>query len=62
MQHSHDVVQVVGDALDSIRPCELKHEIGTATFAVNRRNNKEADVPKLLAAGTRPGSSSTACS
>ena len=45
-------VHVVGEALNSLAPARLAHGEGTATFAVNRRNNKEAEVPALLAAGT----------
>ncbi|MBL8850432.1 MAG: neutral/alkaline non-lysosomal ceramidase N-terminal domain-containing protein, partial [Planctomycetaceae bacterium] len=45
-------VQLVGEALADLRPAMLQQGNGHCTFAVNRRNNREADVPALLAAGT----------
>ena len=45
-------VALVGEALADLRPARLQMGSGQATFAVNRRNNKEADVPELLAKGT----------
>jgi hypothetical protein len=45
-------VTLVGAALDNRAPASLQSGAGTATFAVNRRNNKEAEVPQLLAQGT----------
>lgn len=45
-------VELVGDALQDLRPAKLQQGKGTCSFAVNRRNNREADVPALLAAGT----------
>jgi hypothetical protein len=50
-----NLVAVVGDALRQVTPAQLSWGIGQATFAVNRRNNKEADVPKLRAAGKLKG-------
>jgi neutral ceramidase len=41
------LVGVVGDALKTLAPAQLSWANGTTTFAVNRRNNKEADVLKL---------------
>jgi hypothetical protein len=49
------LVTVVGEALRQVAPARLSWGIGRATFAVNRRNNKEADVPKLKAAGQLKG-------
>jgi len=46
------VVQAVGEALDNLRPAQLLAGEGKCTFAVNRRENSEADVPKRLAAGS----------
>ncbi len=46
------LVTLVGSALLALAPARLQQGEGKATFAVNRRNNVEADVPKLLAAGT----------
>jgi hypothetical protein len=43
---------LVGEALANLGPAELGQGEGRATFAVNRRDNREADVPSLLAAGT----------
>jgi neutral ceramidase len=42
-----DMVAVVGQALADLSPCELAWGQGKATFAVNRRNNMEANVPEL---------------
>lgn len=39
------LVALVGEAIERLAPCELAWANGQATFAVNRRNNKEADVP-----------------
>lgn len=44
---SDQIVAVVGEALSDIAPATLQHGMGSATFAVNRRNNIEADVPEL---------------
>lgn len=46
------VVDVVGDAIGKIAPATLQIGEGLTTFAVNRRNNREADVADLLAKGT----------
>lgn len=46
------LVAMVGEALAKLAPARLQIGEGKATFAVNRRNNKEAEVPALLAAGT----------
>ena len=46
------LVALVGEALAQLAPARLQHGEGRATFAVNRRNNREADVPALLASGT----------
>ena len=45
------LVAMVGEALANLGPAKLQIGEGKATFAVNRRNNKEAEVPALLAAG-----------
>jgi hypothetical protein len=49
------LVEVVGLALDRLAPADLSRGNGHVTFAVNRRNNKEADVPKLREAGRLKG-------
>ncbi|NLE61297.1 MAG: hypothetical protein GX616_23355, partial [Planctomycetes bacterium] len=40
-----------GRALAALAPASLSAGEGTATFAVNRRDNREAEVPRMLAAG-----------
>jgi len=46
------LVDMVGQALARLEPASLQTGQGRTTFAVNRRNNREADVPELLAQGT----------
>ena len=41
---------MVGEAFANLAPATLR-PAGKTTFAVNRRNNREADVPMLLAEG-----------
>jgi hypothetical protein len=45
------VPAVVADAVKDLAPSEIAWASGSAEFAVNRRENKEADVPKLRAEG-----------
>ena len=47
--------EVVADAMQSLSPAEVASGEGTATFAVNRRENRADDVPKLRAAGKLKG-------
>jgi hypothetical protein len=49
------IVSLVGDALAALKPARVEWGNGHATFAVNRRNNKEADVPKLREQGMLKG-------
>ena len=42
-------------AIGNLQPCRLSWGSGTATFAVNRRNNPAADVEKLRAANALKG-------
>ena len=49
------IVEVVGQAIEQLAPCTLGWGSGKATFAVNRRNNKEAEVPMLREAGQLKG-------
>jgi neutral ceramidase len=49
------VVDCVGRALADLTPCELLCGSGTATIAVNRRNNPEPKVPELRANGQLVG-------
>ena len=44
-------VATVAKALQNLAPAALAQGRGQTTFAVNRRNNKEAEVPQLLAEG-----------
>ena len=44
-------VELVGKALSQLAPARLQTGMGKTTFAVNRRNNREADVPNLIARG-----------
>ena len=46
------MVAMIGEAVANLAPASLQQGQGTATFAVNRRNNREADVPMLLEKGT----------
>ncbi len=43
------IEDAVSQAITSMQPVELSYSEGAATFATNRRNNPEADVPKLRA-------------
>jgi hypothetical protein len=50
-QMAEKLVKLVGESLTALAPARLQIGEGRATFAVNRRNNREADVPRLLARG-----------
>ena len=52
--HQH-LLELVGKGIEDLEPCELKYGVGIATFAVNRRNNREADVPMLREKGELRG-------
>jgi neutral ceramidase len=49
------LVDLVGEAINKLAPCQISWGNGQATFAVNRRNNKEPDVPKLRDEGRLVG-------
>ncbi len=49
------IIGIVGEALESMDSAGLFWASGEATFAVNRRNNPEAKVPELRAAGELVG-------
>ena len=49
------VVAVVAAARKDLKPASLEWGIGSAAFAVNRRNNKEKDVPQLIEKGELKG-------
>lgn len=55
MELEANVLRTVSSALDQRRPAQLAWGSGTANFAVNRRNNKEPDVPKLRKEGALRG-------
>ena len=48
-------VELVGQALGDLAPARLQLGEGRATFAVNRRNNPEPEVPALIASGKLKG-------
>lgn len=50
-------VVVVGEAISQLAPSQLTWGNGTASFAVNRRENSEQDVPSLRTDGTLQGPS-----
>jgi len=49
------VTDVVAQAIAALAPAQIHSGSGTATFATNRRNNRETDVPKLREAGQLQG-------
>lgn len=49
------LVELVGAAVKTMKPALVSWSNGHATFATNRRNNKEADVPKLRELGQLKG-------
>jgi hypothetical protein len=44
------VTDAIGRAASDLRPATVRYGVGRCTFAVNRRQNKEPDVDKLIAA------------
>jgi len=49
------LVELVGQAIEKLAPAELSWANSECTFAVNRRTNVEADVPRLIAEGQLKG-------
>src|SRR5262249_21010616 len=49
------ILKAVDAAAANLEPVKLTWGVGTAGFAVNRRENKEADVPALRAKGELKG-------
>ena len=49
------IVTLVGEAIERMAPATIAYGAGQATFAVNRRNNKEGDVPMLREQGRLVG-------
>ncbi|MGI8982827.1 MAG: neutral/alkaline non-lysosomal ceramidase N-terminal domain-containing protein [Pirellulaceae bacterium] len=45
------MIAVIGQAIAALQPASVTAGVGQCTFAVNRRNNKEAEVPAILARG-----------
>jgi neutral ceramidase len=45
------MVSMIQEAIAALAPASLQTGNGTCSFAVNRRNNREADIPDLLARG-----------
>ncbi|MDD4870122.1 MAG: neutral/alkaline non-lysosomal ceramidase N-terminal domain-containing protein, partial [Kiritimatiellae bacterium] len=45
------MVEMIGESLAKLAPANLQTGEGRTTFAVNRRNNREAEVPMLMAKG-----------
>ena len=45
------MVEMIGKAIADLAPANLQAGHGTCTFAVNRRNNREADVQAIIAKG-----------
>jgi hypothetical protein len=45
------MVKMIAEALENLAPATLKTGQGSTDFAVNRRNNKEAEVAELIAKG-----------
>ena len=46
------MVSMIGESIANLAPATLNMGEGRATFAVNRRNNKEAEVPNIIAKGS----------
>ena len=44
-------VAMIGEALKDLSPASLAQGMGSCTFAVNRRNNREPDVPDMIEKG-----------
>ncbi|MDA1230976.1 MAG: neutral/alkaline non-lysosomal ceramidase N-terminal domain-containing protein [Planctomycetota bacterium] len=49
------ILKVAAEAFSDLAPALLQHGSGQATFAVNRRNNREPDVPMLRESGQLVG-------
>lgn len=45
------MVEMIAEALKQLQPVTLQMGAGKTTFAVNRRNNREADIADMLAKG-----------
>lgn len=47
----NEVADTVGRAIEDLQPAKVSRGLGSAGFAVNRRNNREPDVPMLREQG-----------
>lgn len=47
-----EIIKAIANALKNLQPARLSKGEGNCAFAVNRRENKEAEVPQLMASGT----------
>lgn len=45
------IIEAITEALHAMQPARIQIGKGNCTFAVNRRENKEADVPQMIANG-----------
>jgi neutral ceramidase len=54
---SDEIVRIVGEAFSELRQAELSFGVGHCDFAVNRRANREPDVPALREQGELKGPS-----
>jgi hypothetical protein len=54
-QLADKLVELVGEAIQSLAPARLSWNTGKAAFAVNRRNNPEGKVPQLRQDGALVG-------
>jgi hypothetical protein len=52
---SNSIIKIAAEAFANMAPVVVQFGSGQATFAVNRRNNREPDVPMLRAAGQLVG-------
>jgi hypothetical protein len=50
-----NIIKTIGKALADLAPASIVSGQGSAGFAVNRRNNREGDVPKLIQEGALKG-------
>jgi hypothetical protein len=51
---AREIVRTIDTALTQLKPAKLAAGQGHCGFAVNRRNNREADIPAMLARGDKP--------
>ena len=54
-QFETQIIETVGKAITDLAPAQLASGQGTTAFAVNRRNNPEGSVPKLIEQGALKG-------